>query len=64
MRLQNTPKRIINPNIRIVWIAAIGSELKVANPDNVGFSSSSLPAFSSVSLFCQLLPSKTVNNYL
>lgn len=27
-------RRIANPYIQDVWIAALGSELKVANPDN------------------------------
>ena len=28
-------RRIKNPYIQNVWIAAFGSELKVANPDNI-----------------------------
>ena len=27
--------RIENPYIHIVWIVAVGNELKVANPDNI-----------------------------
>ena len=35
MRNANNNMRIINPNTRVVWIAALCSELKVTNPDNI-----------------------------
>ena len=34
MRFVDNDMRIINPYIRVVWIVAVGNELKVANPDN------------------------------
>ena len=34
MRDMDNNRRIENPYIRIVWIAALCSELKVANPDD------------------------------
>ena len=35
MRFVDNDMRIINPYIRVVWIVAVGNELKVANPDNI-----------------------------
>ena len=34
MRIADNNRRIENPYIHLVWIAALCSELKVANPDN------------------------------